>query len=107
MVTHWYLAPMEKVSFAIDQAMARVLNCWTFWPDQMFEPARPFRMGAWLSTMLGIVSSSSSSKRVETYVIIITQFMTAPTMQPMTWIVKVCRGDRWTYCASFRSRASN
>jgi len=30
MVTHWYLAPMEKVSFAIDQAMARVLNCWTF-----------------------------------------------------------------------------
>jgi hypothetical protein len=45
---------MEKVSLAMLQAMARVLNCWTFWPDQMFEPARPLRMGAWLSTILGV-----------------------------------------------------
>lgn len=46
-------------------------------------------------------------KRRSTYVIIITQFMIAPTIQPITWIVKVCLGDKWTYCASFRSRASN
>jgi hypothetical protein len=33
----------------------------------------------------------------DTYDIIMTQFKMAPTTHPMTWMVKVCLGDKWTY----------
>ena len=46
---------------------------------------------------LGYVCGGNEGRLERTYEIIITQFRMAPTMHPMTWIVNVCLGGRWTY----------
>lgn len=87
---------MEKISEAMLQATARVLNCCTFWPDQMFDPAMPRRISRWFWTMLwGVLLEVVGVWGVRgTYVNIITQLRTAPTTQPMIWMRKVWRGER-------------
>lgn len=49
----------------------------------------------------------ANKRKACAYEIIITQFRIAPTIHPMTCMVKVCLGGKWTYCASLRSRASS